>query len=98
MVTKPNMPVPPAPTPLKKMPKIEPAELATSASQSPKYQADPPKNKAPDLANKDHGSSFKMPDKVSQSEILDNSFKYGGSRSSGNRSLADNMARKALEP
>ena len=98
MVTKPNMPVPPAPTGLKKMPKIEAAELATNAAQSPKYQADPPTNKAPDVANKDHGSSFKMPDKVSQSEIRDNSFKYGGGRSAGNRSLADNVMRKALEP
>ena len=97
MVTKPNTPMPESgQEPLKKLPKIEPAELATNASASPKYSPDPASPKK-DLANKDHDAKFKMPDKVSPSEIRDQSFKYGGGRSAGNRSIADNMQRKVQE-
>jgi hypothetical protein len=39
-------------------------------------------------------SAFKLPEKVTQSDIRDNSFKYGGGRSAGNRSLADNANRR----
>jgi hypothetical protein len=38
--------------------------------------------------------AFKLPEKVTQSDIRDNSFKYGGGRSAGNRSLVDNVSRK----
>jgi hypothetical protein len=96
MVTKPNMPVPPAPTGLKAMPKIEPMQVATNASQSPKYSADPATTRT-DPANKDHNASFKLPEKVSQQSIKDQSFKYGGGRSAGNRSLADNIKRELSE-
>jgi hypothetical protein len=34
--------------------------------------------------------TFELPDKVSQADIRDNSFKYGGGRSAGNRSLQSN--------
>jgi len=40
--------------------------------------------------------AFKLPEKVTQSDIRDNSFKYGGGRSAGNRSLADNI--RKIEP
>jgi hypothetical protein len=101
MVTKPNLPVPPAPTGLKTLPKIEPAELATNASQSPKYEADPATSVArKDVANSDKTgeSKFKLPEKVTQKEIRDQSFKYGGGRSAGNRSLADNRKRQEKQP
>lgn len=98
MVTKPNLPVPPAPTGLEKGRKMDAPQLATSAPQSPKYVADPATTGV-DPANKDRSgdNKFKLPDKVSQKDIYDNSFKYGGGRSAGNRSLADNMARKMTE-
>lgn len=98
MVDKPNMPVPPAPTGLKKAPKIEAPELATSASQSPKYTADPPVNKAPDIANKDRGTTFKLPEKITAAEVRDGSFKYGGGRSAGNRSFQANQDRLKKQP
>lgn len=105
MVMKPNTSMPPSgQEPLKKMPKIEPAELATNASANPKYQVGkaPAKNADPTvgkgLANKDHDAKFKMPDKVSQQAIKDESFRYGGGRSAGNRSIADNAQRKVQEP
>lgn len=100
MVTKPNMPVPPTHEGLKKLPKIEPMELATNASSSPKYQPDGTTSAArKDVANSDKTSDnkFKLPDKVSQADIKANSFKYGGGRSAGNRSIADNMLRKVDE-
>ncbi len=97
MVTKPNTPMPASgQEPLKKMPKIEAAELATNASASPKYTPDPASPKK-DIANKDHNAQFKMPEKVSPSEIRDQSFKYGGGRSAGNRSIADNLQNKVQE-
>lgn len=96
MVTKPNTPMPSAAEGLKKMPKIDPPELATAASANPKYQADPASPKK-DVANADRDAKFKLPEKVSQKEIHDQSFKYGGGRSSGNRSLADNAQRKVDE-
>lgn len=104
MVTQPTkQTIPPAPSPLKKMPKIDGPKLATSASFDPKYQAGKPPAKPADsggkkdLANKDHNSKFKLPETVSQSDIKSNSFKYGGGRSAGNRSMADNMDRKEDE-
>ena len=103
MVDTPNkQSFPPAAVPgVERMPKIEPAELATQAPYNPKYNgpkqmADPDSGKQ-DLANKDHDAKFKMPDKVTQAQIKDQSFKYGGGRSAGNRSLADNMLRKVIE-
>lgn len=91
MVTKPNMPVPPAPTGLKTAPKIEPATVVGGATQI---------GSGVDVANRDRTgeNNFKLPEKVSQQEIKDGSFKYGGGRSAGNRSLADNMTKKLLEP
>lgn len=98
MVTTPGKSkLPSAAEPLKKMRKMEPAELATNASSNPKYVADP-KRAAKDIANPDRDAKFAMPTKVSQGDIRDQSFKYGGGRSAGNRSIADNMARKVLEP
>lgn len=53
-----------------------------------------------DVANKDRSkdNKFKLPDKVTTQEIRDGSFRYGGGRSAGNRSLADNMLKKVIEP
>jgi hypothetical protein len=42
--------------------------------------------------------AFKLPEKVTQSDIRDNSFRYGGDRSAGNRSLVDNVSRKINQP
>jgi hypothetical protein len=42
--------------------------------------------------------TFKLPEKVTQAQIKDQSFKYGGGRSSGNRSLADNFKRRFFQP
>lgn len=97
MVTKPNMPVPPAPTGLQKGRKMEPPKLATAAPYSPKYQADPD-SPSKDIANKDRGATFKMPDKVPAKEVRDESFRYGGSRSSGNRSLEENRKMQEKQP
>ena len=90
--------------PLKKMPKIEGPELATRASSNPNYsagmtpKAKDPGDHGPDLANKDHGAKFKLPENVSQEQIRDQSFKYGGGRSSGNRSLATNNDIQKRQP
>ena len=97
MVTKPSGPNPPAAEGLRKMPKIAAPQLATTASYQPAYRADPAAGKA-DPANKDRNASFKLPETVSQKDTYDNSFKYGGGRSAGNRSQIDTMAKKALEP
>lgn len=92
MVTKSNTSMPASgQEPLKKMPKIEPAELATNASSNPKYRAGKTPAKSADAA------AFQLPEKVSQQSIKDGSFKYGGGRSAGNRSLADNAQRKVEE-
>jgi len=99
MVTKPNMPVPPAPTGLKSGPKQEAPQLATTASYSPKYQADPSAvKKDPANADKTGDNKFKLPDKLTQKEIRDGSFRYGGSRSSGNRSLEANRDMHKKQP
>jgi hypothetical protein len=92
---------PPAPTGLKTMPKIAPAELATNAAQNPKYVVDPSTSAArADPANSDKTGKdkFELPDKVTQREIRDNSFHYGGGRSAGNRSLIDNRKRQDKQP
>lgn len=98
MVTKPHMPSSP---PRKMDPPIQVGGKTTETSlpkvsKPPTYRQDEASPKK-DLANKDHNSSFKLPEKVSQSEIKDGSFKYGGGRSAGNRSLAENIANKIGE-
>ena len=93
MVTKPNTPVPPTHTGLKKMPSIEPAKVVAGASA--KTVPTPP-----DAANRDRSkdNKFTLPDTVSQKEVYDNSFKYGGGRSAGNRSADENRKLKDIEP
>jgi hypothetical protein len=102
MVTKPNTPTPATgQEPLKILPKVVPAELATNASQNPKYVADPATSLTrQDVANSDKTgqNKFTLPDKVTQKEIRDNSFHYGGGRSAGNRSLSDNRKRQEKQP
>jgi hypothetical protein len=102
MVTKPNTPTPATgQEPMKKLPKVAPAELATNASQNPNYEADPSTSVArKDVANSDKTAQnkFTLPDKVTQKEIRDNSFHYGGGRSAGNRSLSDNRKRQDKQP
>lgn len=99
MVTKPNMPVPPAPTGLKSGPKQEAPQLATNAAYSPKYAADPSSaKKDPVNADKTAESKFKLPEKVTPAEIRDGSFRYGGSRSAGNRSLEANKDMQRKQP
>jgi hypothetical protein len=104
MVDKPNkQTIPPAAAPgVVKMPKIEGPQNAVEASASPKYSAGfgTPNNKEPrkeDLANKDRNATFKLPEKVSAKDIHDQSFKYGGGRSAGNRSIQANKDRKENE-
>lgn len=91
MVTKSNLPVPPAPTGLKKMPDIRPATVVSGASNT--------KASAPDAANADKTgqNKFTLPDKVTQQEIKDGSFKYGGGRSAGNRPLTDAVHKNVEE-
>lgn len=94
MVTKPDTPNPPAPTGLKPNPtKIEPPTMV-SGNASTSLPTDS------DVANRDRSgdNKFKLPNKVSTKDILDGSFRYGGGRSAGNRSLADNMLKKVVEP
>jgi hypothetical protein len=103
MVTKPNTPTPATgQEPVKKLPKVEPAELATNASQNPKYVADPATSVTrKDVANadyRDNGAEFKLPEKVTQAQIRDQSFKYGGGRSAGNRSLEANQKLQRKQP
>ena len=97
MVMKPNRPVPDAPTGLRVGPKQEAPQLATSASYSPKYSPDVSSVKK-DPVNADKGATFKLPEKVSPKDIRDQSFKYGGSRSSGNRSLEANRDMQKKQP
>jgi hypothetical protein len=99
MVTKPNMPVPPAPTGLQPGRKMEAPQLATTATYSPKYSGDPSvAKKDPVNADKSADSKFKLPEKVTPAEIRDGSFRYGGSRSSGNRSLEANKDMQKKQP
>ena len=94
MVTKPNTPMPASgQEPLKKMPKIEPAEIASGVST----QTALPANADPANRDKTGENKFKLPEKVTQKEIRDGSFRYGGGRSAGNRSMADNLKDKAQE-
>lgn len=85
MVTKSNTPVPPTHTVPKKMPGIEPATVVGGANAKTLSQA------GSDLTNKDRtgDNKFTLPEKVTQQEIRDGSFKYGGGRSAGNRPLPD---------
>lgn len=100
MVTKPDTPNPPAPTGLKKAPtKIEAPQLATTAAYSPKYSPDVSSVKTdPTNRDKTGDNGFKLPEKVSPKDIKDQSFKYGGSRSSGNRSLEANRDMQKKQP
>jgi hypothetical protein len=43
-------------------------------------------------------SAFKLPERVTPAQIKDQSFKFGGGRSAGNRPLADNVSRKVNQP
>lgn len=101
MVTTPGKTkLPPAAEPLKSARKMEAPELATQAPYNPKYNAKPnpdPMKTQRDLANADRGAVGNLPEKVSQSSIRDQSFRYGGGRSAGNRSIAENMERKVTE-
>lgn len=93
MVTKPNTSVPPAPTGLRPNPtKIEPPKMVSGNGVV--------KHSGEDVANKDRSgqNTFKLPDKISAAEVRDQSFRYGGGRSAGNRSLADNAVKKVFEP
>lgn len=107
MVTTPSkQSFPSAATPEKARPKIDPpiqvggktneTSLPQGAYRPPTYRQDAASPKA-DVVNKDHNASFKLPEKVSQSEIRDQSFRYGGGRSAGNRSIAENIGRKVDE-
>jgi hypothetical protein len=99
MVTKPNLPTPKSvaqsgPTPPMKTPtKIAPPTQVGGVTTSGAGLDN-------DLANRDRSgdNKFKLPEKVTQQEIKDGSFKYGGGRSAGNRSLADNKARHEEQP
>jgi hypothetical protein len=104
MVDVPNkQSFPPAATPgVERKPKIEPMELATNAPFNKKYSGpnnapDPDQGKK-DLANKDRDASFKLPEKVTPAQIRDQSFKYGGGRSAGNRSMKANKDLKEKQP
>jgi hypothetical protein len=95
MVTKPNTPMPPSgQEPLKTLPKIEPAKIASGVST----QTALPQGADPANRDKTGENKFTLPEKVTQAEIRDGSFKYGGGRSAGNRSMADNLKNKAQEP
>jgi hypothetical protein len=95
MVTKPNTPMPESgQEPLTKMPKITPATVVAGVST----QTALPKSANPANADKTGENKFELPDKVTQKEIRDGSFKYGGGRSAGNRSVADNLQSKVQEP
>jgi hypothetical protein len=99
MVNKPNTPVPPAPTGLKSGPKQEAPQLATTATYSPKYSPDASSSKKdPVNADKTGENKFKLPEKLTPAEIRDGSFRYGGSRSSGNRSLEANKDMQKRQP
>jgi hypothetical protein len=104
MVDVPNkQSFPPAATPgVERKTPVEPAQLATNAPFNKKYSgpnnsADPDSGKK-DLANKDRNSSFSLPDKVTPAQIRDQSFKYGGGRSAGNRSMKVNKDLKEKQP
>jgi len=76
-------------------------EMDPTPSRQPKIQ--PPKmasgfSKGIHSIERNPTSTYTLPDKVSQKEILDGSFKYGGGRSAGNRSLADNIRQKINQP
>lgn len=94
MVTKPNTPMPLGPTGMKPHPtKIEPAKQVSGFGSKAGIDKADPAN-----ADKTGDNKFTLPEKVTQQEIRDGSFKYGGGRSAGNRSQLDNNVRKAVEP
>ncbi len=104
MVDTPNkQSFPPAATPgVERKAPVAPMQIATEAPFNKKYSgptkmADPD-SKGKDLANKDRNASFKLPDKVTQSQIRDQSFKYGGGKSAGNRSMKANKDLKEKQP
>lgn len=102
MVDVPNkQSFPPAATPgVERKPPVAPMELATNAPFNKKYSG--PKNNVdkvdPATLGKDSPASFKLPDKVTPAQIRDQSFKYGGGKSAGNRSLKANHDIKDKQP
>jgi hypothetical protein len=94
MVTKPDNAVPPGPTGLEKAPtKIEPMTPASGFAGT-----NLPKGPGPLYRDGEGPSSFKLPEKVTPAEIKEQSYRYGGGRSAGNRSLAANKARQKDQP
>jgi hypothetical protein len=85
MVTKPDVSIPPK--------QIEPATVVSGNASLNLPDGS-------DVANRDRSgdNKFKLPEKVTTKEIRDGSFKYGGGRSAGNRSLADNKGKQEMEP
>lgn len=73
---------------------VEPAKIVAGNAMATSL----PKGADPTNRDKTKDNNFKLPEKVTQQEIKDNSFKYGGGRSSGNKSLIDNAMRRATEP
>jgi hypothetical protein len=103
MVTKPTRPNPPAAEPLRPHPtRIEPPTMVSGnvstslpKGSGPPFVKDPDSGKK-DLANKDHSVDFKLPNKVTQDEIRDGSFRYGGGRSAANKTLAESKDKGKL--
>lgn len=80
MVDKPDKPNPPTHEGMDLGKKVEPATMVSGA-------AGIKSGVGSDVANKDRSkdNSFKLPEKVSASEIKDQSYRYGGGRSAGGR-------------
>ena len=94
MVTTPTkQSSPPAPTGLRKAKPVEPAVPASGFAGT-----NVPKGSGPKTVEDRPKEPFKLPEKVSQEEIKDQSFRYGGGRSAGNRSLKDNRKRQENQP
>lgn len=104
MVTKPTkQSIPPAPTGLQRAPtKIEPPTPASGFAGTNLGGGSGPKTvterKPGDFKLPGQKDEFKLPEKVSQQEIKDQSFRYGGGRSAGNRSLEENRKRQEKQP
>jgi hypothetical protein len=89
MVTTPTkQTIPPAPTGMKPAKPVDPAVPASGFAGT-----NVPKGPGPMTVTERPPVDFKLPEKVTPAEIKDQSFKYGGGRSAGNRSLADNNLR-----
>jgi len=77
MVTKSGT-IPSGPTPMKTLPPTEHATVASGGDNSRT-------GSGADVANRDRTgeSSFSLPEKVTASEVRDQSYRYGGGRSAG---------------